>query len=163
MWLAVVTLAAVALPVGAVLMLADRKLPRRSDRLVERIEALLPRIQCAQCGFPGCTRYATAIAAGSADINLCPPGGQDTVNRLAQLLGRDAQPVTGAGTASLENVAVINEAVCIGCNLCAEACPVDAIVGSPHYLHYVLASNCTGCELCLPPCPVNCIDLVSRS
>jgi len=57
-------------------------------------------------------------------------------------------------------VAVIDEQACIGCTLCIEACPVDAIVGAAKLMHTVIAPECTGCRLCLPPCPVDCIAMV---
>lgn len=57
-------------------------------------------------------------------------------------------------------VARIDEARCIGCARCLEACPVDAIVGAPNWMHTVIAAECIGCRLCLPPCPVDCIEMV---
>jgi len=57
-------------------------------------------------------------------------------------------------------VALIDEARCIGCTRCIDACPVDAIAGAQSFMHTVIAAYCTGCELCLPPCPVDCIDMV---
>ena len=96
------------------------------------------------------------MAAG-ASIDLCPPGGADTQRQLASLLGRAA----GETLATPRPVrAVIDESRCIGCFLCVDACPVDAIVGAPKFMHTVIEERCTGCELCLPPCPVDCIDLV---
>jgi H+/Na+-translocating ferredoxin:NAD+ oxidoreductase subunit B len=140
------------------------RLTQRSDAgLVELIESQLPRIQCGQCGYPGCRPYAAAIATGAAPINRCPPGGAATITSLAELLGEVPAPLdVSLGTASIENIAVIDEEACIGCNLCARACPVDAIVGVAHTMHTVIAAHCTGCELCLSPCPVDCIALVSR-
>ena len=159
----VVVLAGLAVTLAALLVTAERLMPAASNDLTERIERLLPRIQCGQCGYPGCRPYAHAIADEAADINRCPPGGEQTVQRLAELLGRDPLPVdTSRGNASIERIARIDESVCIGCNLCARACPVDAIVGVPQALHAVLPTHCTGCELCLPPCPVDCISLVPR-
>ena len=129
--------------------------------LVERIERQLPQTQCGQCGYAGCRPYAEAIAAGRADINQCPPGGQRGITLLARLLGRDEKALNPAnGVEKPPVVALIVEADCIGCTKCIQACPVDAIVGAPRRMHTVIAALCTGCELCLPPCPVDCIDLV---
>ena len=160
---AVVTLAGLALALTAVLLAAAKRWPDHTNRLVGDVEQLLPRIHCAQCGYPGCKPYAAAIVDGSADINLCPPGGEDTIRRLATLLGRDALPLGRAGTANMLHIARIDERECIGCNLCARACPVDAIVGIPQTMHTVLSDHCTGCELCIPPCPVDCIAMVMRN
>jgi len=159
----VVVLTGLAVTLSALLVAAERLLPSRGPDLADRVERLLPRIQCGQCGYPGCRPYAEAIARDEADVNRCPPGGEHTVQRLAALLGRDPAPLdTSRGHASLDRVARIDESACIGCNLCARACPVDAIVGVPQALHAVLTAHCTGCELCLPPCPVDCITLVPR-
>jgi len=128
--------------------------------LVQRIDALLPQTQCTKCGFDGCRPYAEAIAAGAADINQCPPGGDEGAAALARLLGREPRPLNPAnGLYRPPQVAVIDEATCIGCTKCIQACPVDAIVGASQRMHTVIASWCTGCELCLPPCPVDCIAL----
>jgi Na+-translocating ferredoxin:NAD+ oxidoreductase subunit B len=128
--------------------------------LVERIDALLPQTQCTQCGFAGCRPYAEAIAAGRADINQCPPGGQAGIVQLAALLGRAPLPLNPAhGIEQPLTVAVIDEALCIGCTLCIQACPVDAIVGAARRMHTVLAQHCTGCALCVAPCPTDCIDM----
>jgi electron transport complex protein RnfB len=128
--------------------------------LARRIDALLPQTQCTQCGYDGCRPYAEAIAQGEADINQCPPGGDEGVARLAALLQRAAKPLNPAnGSYRPPQVAVIGEATCIGCTKCIQACPVDAIAGASKLMHTVIASWCTGCELCIPPCPVDCITL----
>ena len=155
--IAVITVALIALVAGLVLSFASRKLPSDPASLVENVNELLPQTQCAQCGYPGCRPYADAIADG-APINLCPPGGDDTVRRLAELLGRDVLPLAEAPP-DQRQVAVIDEAICIGCMHCRNACPVDAIVGAQHMMHTVIERECTGCELCIAPCPVDCIDL----
>lgn len=133
---------------------------RVSAELAARIDALLPQTQCRQCGYPGCRPYAEAIAAGRAGINQCPPGGNDGARALAAAAGAPYAPVDPRfGITKPPAVAMIDEAICIGCMLCIEACPVDAIVGAPKLMHTVIAGACTGCELCIAPCPVDCISL----
>ncbi len=126
----------------------------------ETIDDVLPQTQCGQCGYPGCRPYADAIAAGVAPINQCPPGGDEVIAELALLLGKPVIPLNSVhGAATPPAVALIDEAACIGCTLCIDACPVDAIVGARKMMHTVIAAECTGCALCLPPCPVDCIAL----
>lgn len=131
--------------------------------LVEKIDALLPQTQCGQCGFAGCKPYAQAIANGEAEINRCPPGGQEGVQKLAELLGVEAKPLDGeVGAEKPPQVAFIIEDWCIGCTKCIKACPVDAIIGSNQRMHTIIADECTGCELCVEPCPVDCIVMKPR-
>src|SRR5689334_8225802 len=128
--------------------------------LAARVDALLPQTQCRQCGYSGCSPYAAAVAHGEADINRCPPGGQDTVAEIARLVGVPAKPLDPAcGVPSAPAVAVIEEALCIGCTKCIQACPVDAIVGAAKLMHTVIIDECTGCDLCVAPCPVDCIEM----
>lgn len=160
---AATTLVLLTLGIGLCLLWLSRRLQPDDGGLVESINATLPQTQCAQCGYPGCRPYAEAIASGEADINQCPPGGEAGVRALAELLGREAKPLDPSrGETKPALVAVIDEERCIGCTLCIQACPVDAIVGASRQMHTVLTAECTGCELCLPPCPVDCIDLVER-
>jgi electron transport complex protein RnfB len=131
-----------------------------SKTLADRIEDLLPQTQCTKCGYPACRPYAEAIASGSASYNQCPPGGAEGVARIAELLGKPVIPINPVHGLERERpVAVIDESACIGCTLCIQACPVDAIVGAAKQMHTVIASLCTGCDLCVPPCPVDCIDM----
>ncbi|CAA9892075.1 Ion-translocating oxidoreductase complex subunit B [Candidatus Methylobacter favarea] len=126
--------------------------------MIDQINALLPQTQCGQCGFKGCRPYAEAMAAGAADINQCPPGGDEGISELANLLGVAAKPLDSRfGKHRPKSVAFIIEEDCIGCVKCIAACPVDAIAGAAKLMHTVVASECTGCELCLAPCPVDCI------
>jgi electron transport complex protein RnfB len=128
--------------------------------LSHQILAILPQTQCTRCGFPDCAAYAQAIALDEADINQCPPGGQEGVKRIATLTGRPETPLNPLnGAEAPRSVAWIDEAWCIGCTLCIAACPTDAIIGSNKQMHTIIEDACTGCELCLPVCPVDCIHL----
>lgn len=130
------------------------------DARAAAIDALLPQTQCTRCGFAGCAPYAEAIARGETDINRCPPGGEATIAALAELTGRAARPLEAScGAPGPLRVAVVDETRCIGCTLCIDACPVDAIIGGAKRMHAVLPSLCSGCELCVAPCPVDCIAM----
>ncbi|GLU35221.1 electron transport complex subunit RsxB [Trinickia caryophylli] len=129
--------------------------------LADRIEDLLPQTQCTKCGYDGCRPYAEAVASGAAGYNQCPPGGAEGVARLATLLGKPVIALNPAnGVERPRPLAFIDETLCIGCTLCMQACPVDAIVGAPKLMHTVVAELCTGCDLCVAPCPVDCISMV---
>jgi electron transport complex protein RnfB len=133
----------------------------RVTSLAERIEDALPQTQCTRCGYPDCRGYAEAIAAGDAEINRCPPGGAEGIERLARITGRRVIALNPMnGSEGPRAVAVIDENWCIGCTLCIQACPVDAIIGAPKAMHTVIEDECTGCELCVAPCPVDCIAML---
>jgi electron transport complex protein RnfB len=158
---AILVMALGAIVLGAALGFAAVKFRVEGDPLVEKIDAILPQTQCGQCGFPGCKPYATAIAKGEADINQCPPGGEAGIRKLADLLGREVKPLSAEhGVEKPRSVALIDENFCIGCTLCIQACPVDAIIGASKQMHTVIPRLCTGCELCIEPCPVDCITMV---
>ncbi|SOE58806.1 electron transport complex protein RnfB [Burkholderia sp. D7] len=132
-----------------------------SKTLADQIEDRLPQTQCTKCGYPACRPYAEAIAAGDANINQCPPGGQEGVVRLATLLGMPVIPLNpDNGVERPRPLAIIDENLCIGCTLCIQACPVDAIVGAAKQMHTIIPELCTGCDLCVPPCPVDCIAMI---
>jgi len=159
---AILTLLIIAIVFGALLGFASVKFKVEGDPLIEQVDAILPQTQCGQCGYPGCRPYANAIVNDDIAINRCPPGGQSTIDQLAQLLGVDAIPLDSEhGTESdIKTVAYIHEDLCIGCTKCIQACPVDAILGAAKLMHTVIASECTGCDLCVEPCPVDCIDMI---
>jgi len=152
---AILAIGLLAASFGALLGFASVRYRVEGDPVVDQVDGLLPQTQCGQCGFPGCRPYAEAIASSKAEINLCPPGGESTMVALADLL--DREPVALEAEEKLPSIARIDEQTCIGCTLCIQACPVDAILGAAKQMHTVIERECTGCELCLPPCPVDCI------
>ena len=156
---AVLALLALCLVCGAMLGFAAVRFRVEGDPIAEQINALLPQTQCGQCGYPGCKPYAQAIAGGDK-INKCPPGGEATIQALADLLDVEAEPLDAVEGEKPKMVAFIREAECIGCTKCIQACPVDAIVGAAKQMHTVIISECTGCDLCVEPCPVDCIDML---
>ncbi len=161
--IAALVLGGIGLAAAVMLSVARRALAgtedANADAVVVAIDAVLPQSQCAQCGYPGCRPYAEAVAEGER-LDLCPPGGSRVVAALEELLGRDANAEVSE---PFDALARIVEADCIGCALCIDACPVDAIAGASKYLHAVIPERCTGCELCIPACPVDCIELLARS
>jgi electron transport complex protein RnfB len=141
----------------------------RLNNLTDRLEDILPQTQCTKCGYPDCRRYAEAMASGEAPPNRCPPGGVEGIKRLSKVListyqqdAFDLHPTIDpeCGEERPRPVAFIDPQKCIGCTLCIQACPVDAIVGASKQMHVVLNEWCTGCDLCIPPCPVDCISMI---
>ena len=160
---AILVITGLAVLFGVLLGYAAIRYKVEGEPIVDELDAALPQTQCGQCTYPGCRPYAEAMAAGEADINQCPPGGEATIQQLADILGVEAKPLSeehAENAAEELMVAKIIEEDCIGCTLCIQACPVDAIVGASKQMHTVIESECTGCELCLPPCPVDCIEMI---
>ncbi len=158
---AIIILTALAIAFGLLLGYSAIRFKVNGDPVADKIDAILPQTQCGQCGYPGCRPYAEAIANGEAEINQCPPGGEAVIQALAELLGRDPIPLNEEhGEHAEKTIVHIDEQVCIGCTLCIQACPVDAILGAAKQMHTIIDSECTGCNLCIPPCPVDCIHIV---
>jgi len=161
MFTVIITLAVIASIFGLLLGYSAIRFKVEGNPVVDQIDALLPQTQCGQCTFPGCRPYAEAMAKGEADINQCPPGGETTIMALADLLDVEFKPLNAehGEIKTLPTIVRIDEKTCIGCTLCIQACPVDAILGAAKHMHTVIESECTGCNLCIPPCPVDCIHI----
>jgi len=159
MFTVIITIAIIASLFGLLLAYSAIRFKVEGDPVVDKIDNLLPQTQCGQCTYPGCRQYAQALANGEADINQCPPGGEATIIALADLLDVEVKPLSAEhGEAkTVATIVRIDEQTCIGCTLCIQACPVDAILGAAKHMHTVIESECTGCNLCIPPCPVDCI------
>ncbi len=161
MLVAIIAISLLALIFGLLLGYSSIRFHVEENPVAEKIAELLPQSQCGQCGFPGCTPYAEAVVEGNAPINACPPGGQCTMEAIAEILGVDPVPM-GAEDEEEKGpaVALINEQECIGCAVCLKYCPVDAILGTTKQMHTVISHECIGCEACVEPCPVDCISMM---
>ena len=158
---AVSVLGGFALIFGLLLGYTGVRFEVEAEPIIDKIDAILPQIQCGKCGYPGCRPYAEAISIGVAEINQCPPGGRNGMLALAELLKRDPKPLnTECSKEPPETLAVIDETSCIGCTLCIKICPVDAILGAPKCMHTVITQECTACELCIASCPVDCVNMM---
>ncbi|MDP2562953.1 electron transport complex subunit RsxB [Psychrobium sp. 1_MG-2023] len=158
--IAILVLSALGLIFGVLLGFASIKFKVEEDPIAEKIDAILPQTQCGQCGYPGCKPYAEAVANGDA-INKCAPGGQQTIEIIADMMNVDIPPAQGEEVEEpVKKVAFIIEDDCIGCTKCIQACPVDAILGTTKQMHTIITDECTGCDLCVEPCPVDCIEMI---
>ncbi len=162
--MSILAIVALSLFFGLLLGYAGIRFKVKGNPIVDKLDAALPQTQCGQCTYAGCRPYAEAIAKGEADINQCPPGGESTIQELADIMGVEPKPLNEehGEHSDVPEVAFIIEDQCIGCTLCIQACPVDAIIGAAKQMHTVIADECTGCELCIPPCPVDCIIMIPR-
>ncbi|MBF0610095.1 MAG: electron transport complex subunit RsxB [Magnetococcales bacterium] len=156
---AVLSMSGLALAAGIGLGIAAKKFYVEASPIVAQLEGVLPGTNCGNCGFPGCSAYAQAMADGAADVNLCTPGGKTTMEEVAMVLGVEPK---GMNDDAGPQVAYVDEAACIGCTACIKACPVDAIVGGNKQSHTVIVEFCTACEKCVEPCPVDCIHMVAK-
>ncbi len=157
--LGLIIISVLSLGFGLVVMWVSQKFKVEGNPIIEQINAILPQTQCGQCDYPGCKPYATAIANGEAPINQCPPGGEDGIKKLAELLDVEVlelNPDNGEAN-PVDMVVEVVEEDCIGCTKCIQVCPVDAIIGAAKQMHTIILDSCTGCDLCIPACPVDCI------
>jgi len=162
MFESILTIVSLALFFGLLLGYAAIRFKVKGNPVVDKLDQALPQTQCGQCTYAGCRPYAEAIAKGEAEINQCPPGGESTIQEIASIMGVEPIPLNEehGEHSNIPEVALIIEKDCIGCTLCIQACPVDAILGAAKQMHTVIADECTGCELCVPPCPVDCIIMI---
>lgn len=154
---AIASLTVLGVTLGFLLGVAARYLKVESSGLAAEIEAMMPGSQCGQCGFPGCSAAAAAVADGTAPVTLCPPGGKTLAQSLANMMGVELD-LSGMKE-SVPMVAAVEEDICIGCTRCFKACPTDAVMGAVKQIHNVLKEACTGCAKCVEACPTEALRL----
>jgi electron transport complex protein RnfB len=154
---AILSLTLLGIALGFGLGFAAKKFAVEVDANLAEIEAMMPGTNCGQCGFPGCSGAAAALATGAAPVSVCPPGGKALIQALAAKLGVsvDLSGVADEGP----KIAAVQEEICIGCCRCLKDCPTDAIVGAAKQIHAVMREACTGCEACVDRCPTGAITM----
>ena len=157
MLIAVFSLTVLGVVLGVALGIASRAFRVEGNPVVDEVVAMMPGSNCGQCGFPGCSGAAAAIASGEASPTVCPPGGKALAQALAEKLGLslDLSAVVDEGP----KLAFVSEDICIGCCRCIKECPTDAIVGAPKQIHNVLREACTGCGNCVDRCPTEAVRM----
>lgn len=155
---AVLSLTAVGIALGAILGFAARYLKVEGNPLTDEIEAVLPGIQCAQCGYPGCRPYAEAIVNDSVEVTLCPPGGKSAAANVAEIMGVELD--LSEMEVKEKALAFVDESLCIGCTRCYQVCPTDSLLGAPQQVHTVIPEACTSCEDCIDLCPTGALSMV---
>lgn len=176
---------------GLGLAIASRALAVKKDKKLEDIENALPGLNCGACGYAGCSSYAEALTQNEEDLSKCGPGGADTVNELAKLLGGASVEVSserlvaqvhcrgGRTKAKLQfsynGVNDCNAAYmlfkgnkeckygCLGMGSCIEVCPVDAIDYNEEGLVWVNKDTCISCGKCISVCPTGVMKWVPES
>jgi len=119
----------------------------------------LPQLQCRKCTYKDCESYADAIINQNEALDKCEPGSNDTYNQLSEIMNGSSKKIK---LNEIKNfpIATIETKECIGCTICIKVCPVDAIIGAKHKLHFVIHDQCNGCELCISECPVECMKMM---
>ena len=154
---AIFIIGVLGLSMGTLLGIAAKYLAVEGNPLQQEIEDLLPGSQCGQCGYPGCTPAAEAVANGEAKVTMCPPGGKALAETLAEKMGVSID--LGDMEEKQPSIAFIHENLCIGCTKCLKRCPTDAILGGSKQIHAIFSDACTGCEKCCDVCPTECIEM----
>ncbi len=182
-------IALLSLLLGLGLAFAAKKFAVEKDERAEEILAVLPGANCGACGFPGCSGYANALSAGTAENGLCPPGGAKVSALVASILGLDES----SGGANEKMVAYVhcrgNNAItqrdfiyegledcnaayllhqgdssckygCLHLGSCIKVCPTDAISRDARGVVSVDPELCIGCLKCTLVCPTHVIKMI---
>ncbi|MBD3309120.1 RnfABCDGE type electron transport complex subunit B [candidate division KSB3 bacterium] len=184
--LAILSMGVLCFLFAFLLAMADRKLRVEEDPRVSKVLEVLPNINCGGCGYPGCSAFAEHVVAGDAPISGCAPGGPETRQKIAEIMGVEVSDVEEKQVAVVLCHGGIKEAVrsavyngvktcrsaviiggggklcqygCLGYGDCVASCPFDAIHMNDNQLPVVDPEKCTACGNCVRACPRNLIEL----
>jgi len=181
----VVSLGGLALIFGLFLTIASKKFYIKVDPKIEHIASILPNANCGACGYPGCDNFAKAVVEGEAPVNGCVVGGQETADKVSEIMGVAAGSITPMvavvqclggediavrrskyyGVSSCKEVDILGgdkgcEYGCLGYGDCVDACPFDAMKMGENGLPIVNEERCTGCGECAKACPRGIMALI---
>jgi Na+-translocating ferredoxin:NAD+ oxidoreductase RNF subunit RnfB len=187
----IITLVAIGSAAAIILYFVAQRFKVYEDPRIDEVEDALPAANCGGCGFPGCRNFAeTLVKSDNWEDLFCPVGGNDTMAKVASLLGREAieqapkvavvrcngtpefRPRTniydGAPTCAIAHSLYTGEAGCphgcLGCGDCVAACTFDAIHMDPvTELPVVVDDKCTACGACVDACPRDIIELRKKN
>lgn len=180
-------IAALGLLLGLSLALASKRFAVKKDVMAEKILEVLPGANCGACGYPGCSGYAGALSAGTAQNGLCSPGGQKTAAQVAKILGIADESTVERMVAFIhcrgnhdvtkldyryDGIEECNAAYmlfqgdntctygCLHLGSCMQVCPVDAIHRDGKGNLSVDPDACIGCRKCTLVCPTKVIRMI---
>ena len=180
---ALVVLGAIAIIAAVVLYVCSKRFAVTEDPRIGEVAQALPQANCGGCGFAGCSGLAAAIVKaadnGSIEGLACPVGGNETMKKIANILGmtvaegerriavvrcqadcnkrKTIAQYDGLNTCCAMNACGMGETACgygcLGCGDCAEACSFGGIK---------INEETTACGACAKACPRGIIELRSR-
>jgi len=185
--LPVIGIGGMGLIFGVALSFASTKFSFERDPILESIMGNLPGINCGGCGYPKCELFAEAVVAKKAIVGGCVVGGTHVAQRLAHILGVNAQVQArkhaqvlcqGGKDRAIEKYVYkgVRDCTiaarlgggpkgcrygCIGMGTCVRACAFDAIHINVKGVSVVDQTKCTSCGMCIKACPKKIIELVS--
>jgi Na+-translocating ferredoxin:NAD+ oxidoreductase RNF subunit RnfB len=183
--LAVISLSVIGLACATIITVASKLMFVKVDIRVEKLCNCLPGANCGACGYSSCESYAEALAKNEAATNLCPPGGDEVLEQLNNILeisgGEGLADLTAivhcAGDSETMNDKMEYSGIrtcvaakelyggqgactfgCIGFGDCVSVCPSTAIC-IKHNLARIDLRRCSGCAVCLKVCPTGVISI----
>ncbi len=184
--IATISIGILGLLVGTFLGISGNKLAVEVNPKEEEVLEALPGNNCGGCGFAGCSGLAAAIAEGKAPVNACPVGGEPVGEKIAAIMGMDAEKKVrltafvrcqGDCEKSKRDYSYTGQADCsmltfvpgggpkscnygcLGMGNCVRACMFDAI----HVVDGVAVvdkDKCKACGKCVEACPKSLIELI---